>query len=833
MKKLFSLFFSLLLSSLAFSQTCTIEPWSLEKRIHLSDVVAEGRIIQKQGVWLEGKRRIYTLYTMEVYKLFKGSLAADGKLYFVSEGGQIGNEMHEAHPSLHLEMQDLGIILLNEQPLSFHLVNKPEKMFKPTASTQSFIAIDEHERKAFDHQNQFEGLNGFLYHELTKITGADYTVIKTASHDGKPGLKPLSNPIITSFNVDTITAGTGSILTINGSNFGSSRGTNGEVEFRDANFGDNRFYTIPFDDNYVSWSDTRIQVKVPTRAGTGTIRVTNNNNERGLSSKTIVIPYGHLNVSYQVDEKFYEPDHVDDNNKGGYTWQMNHKFKLRTDAVNAMLRSLETWRCNTLMNWEVGADTHIDSIGRDNINVIRMTEFDDNKLGVCWSFWSGCWNGNAFDWYVNELDIEFDSTHNWYYGTGNPGNNQYDFETVATHELGHGHQLAHVIDASKVMHFSLGRGQRKTVLTTDDVESGEAMMAKSTTAHVCGPAVLKAIRQNDCNITRPKASFTISKNVACPGDALFLNDQTEGVVNSYMWTLDATASSSSLSGKGPHQISYNQEGSKMIRLVATNNFGSDTAFVSLTVLPPPPDTPGAILAADTLCVGLNAFSIDSVTRAEEYVWNLISGGLIIGDNSGLTANASLGTVGGPYSMTVKAKNTCGESAARQHSFMVVPKVAAGFTESIDGRTVTFTNSSSNATRYKWFFGDGDSSELMNPVYEYEDAWTFDVLLYAYNQCSYDSVIRQIRTVNPASVRKVAPLGIHVYPNPSSGELHIQGLQKGHEIMLTDMQGRLVKHLTVSESEHLLDLNDLVNGSYILRIRDNNGSVLSEVIQLVR
>ena len=75
----------------------------------------------------------------------------------------------------------------------------------------------------------------------------------------------------------------------------------------------------------------------------------------------------------------------------------------------------------------------LDSVGSDNFNVVRFTNFGDNKLGVCYSFYSGCFfNFNSeINWFVREMDIEFDSTRSWYYGTGTPSANQFDFQSVA------------------------------------------------------------------------------------------------------------------------------------------------------------------------------------------------------------------------------------------------------------------------------------------------------------------------------------------------------------------------------------------------------------------
>ncbi|HRI26516.1 MAG TPA: PKD domain-containing protein [Chitinophagales bacterium] len=65
---------------------------------------------------------------------------------------------------------------------------------------------------------------------------------------------------------------------------------------------------------------------------------------------------------------------------------------------------------------------------------------------------------------------------------------------------------------------------------------------------------------------------------------------------------------------------------------------------------------------------------------------------------------------------------------------------AQFTRSINGLTVTFTNTSINATSYSWNFGDpasgsNNTSTLANPTHIYTAAGTYTVTLTAYNNCA--------------------------------------------------------------------------------------------------
>ena len=64
---------------------------------------------------------------------------------------------------------------------------------------------------------------------------------------------------------------------------------------------------------------------------------------------------------------------------------------------------------------------------------------------------------------------------------------------------------------------------------------------------------------------------------------------------------------------------------------------------------------------------------------------------------------------------------------------VLPKLTAGFTHTIDADTgtVTFINTSVNASSYAWDFGDESTSTLINPVNVYADG-TYTIVLVASN-----------------------------------------------------------------------------------------------------
>lgn len=812
------------------SAQCVLDYFSLQKKVYLSDLVIEGKVISKQSFWDAQHNNIYTLNRIKVFKGLNG-LTVNQEIELVTDGGIVGLERHQVSPSLELQVGEEGVFLLVKNDISFseYVERNGYDKYRPAASLQSFIKYNRLDNEAFGYHEKYYGIESFLLPKIAGYTG--YSPIKIQNTGWRVGVRPTAAPAITSFSVDTITAGTRTILTINGANFGIARGSGG-VDFLDANYGDGRYYITPYETSFKSWSNTKIEVHVPSRAGSGRVRVRNNGGESGTSTSSIFIPYSHINAIYgtsTIDTSFHEIDHINDNTKGGYTWQMTNNFAGKTNAVNAFMRSLENWRCGTLMNWDMGSNTSTDATAKDNINIVRFTKFGDSRLGVCWSRWSGCGSSNNLVWFLNELDIEFDSTRNWYYGEGTTPNSQFDFESVATHELGHGHQLGHVNDSKKIMHYSIGKGDRKTTLHGDDIDAGEYVRDKSKVKNICGPSAIVPIKLNDCNITRPKAKFTVNRSKACPGDFFIFTDATEGIVDTYAWTFGSGGSISSGNTEGPFAVKYDTAGSKTIRLICSNDFGNDTFEMTVQVDSAAPASALTIPLADITCVGAESYTLDRPARADTYSWNLSGGGTITSGQDQQTVNINWTTAGGPYTLSVKAVNSCGESPSLSEETSVKELAKASFTSSETGLEVTFTNTSTSANEYKWYFGDGDSSSSMSPFHVYPTKGDYTAVLHASNECSSDSASKLMSVTFGAGIKEINGRKIlTLSPNPVQQTASISYYHPGFtnaEFVIFDLQGKEVQKLDL-QSGMSVDFHrrDLASGTYVFEVK-SDGAVI--------
>ncbi len=459
----------------------------LEKRIENSSYVVEGKVIDKSCVWDHDFKYIYTVNTVLILNKIKGNIEND-TINIITPGGIVGYEKIEVFPSLSLRINDIGMFILNKRNIRFEKEMNSFQKFIPEYSRLSFIKYNPDMLSAYDDFINYPDIKRDIYDKLTsmglrfdnKLDSYVYKKTKQRSPDAVS---------ISSFTPTTITAGTQSILTISGSDFGSSQGS-GKVEFRNADNGGSG-YMSPIASEYVSWSNTQIKVEVPSGAGTGDIRVTNNSGSSDVSSTDLTVTYNLTNVNY--DGEKYRPNLVNADGSGGIEFVFYTDFYNNANAMGAFTRALDSWRCSdgTGVYFVDGGSSNVDQAANDDVNIIRFdngSELPSGVLGRTSVYWNGCSTGGGpINWYVKELDIVFDDNagggaYSWNFdeADGSTSGSEYDFESVAVHELGHGHQLGHVIDASQVMHYSIANGQEKRSLSSIDLDAGNDVLDYSS-----------------------------------------------------------------------------------------------------------------------------------------------------------------------------------------------------------------------------------------------------------------------------------------------------------------------------------------------------------------
>ncbi|WP_171946599.1 T9SS type A sorting domain-containing protein [Flaviramulus basaltis] len=487
----------------------------MKEQIDNSILIVEGEVFSQSSFW--SNNLIYTSNTIKVYKVFKGKLESKN-VDVITLGGTVGLEALIVSSSLKLKKGNVGVFMLESSQVITKSVTKSlNQKFKTYSALQGFYRYNLYDDLVVNPFNKTSGISSNFYNELMYITKEKYVEVsayntikfKKASSQSK-----ILSPVITSFSPTTATAGTKTEITINGSGFGTS----GEVGFSDANEGGLAFFVDALDTQVVSWTDTQIIVEVPSTAGTGKIRVKDAASVKIESTTDLTISYSESNVEYDPGSgiQAYPVQHYEQSFiTGGYVWTMQTDFFNDTEKPGARVafeRALESWRCNTKVNWTIKNNgTATDVVSSDGTNVIRFdngNELDSGVLGVCYSWYSApsCSLPNP-QWYVSGLDIVFDDAISWYFGTGTPSGSQYDFESVALHELGHGHQLGHVINSNAVMHYSMGISEYNRVLSNDDIEAGVNVQTRSTTNPICNLELMTDYDTSSCSLSVEEGEF--------------------------------------------------------------------------------------------------------------------------------------------------------------------------------------------------------------------------------------------------------------------------------------------------------------------------------------
>lgn len=526
------LFFTLLLFShrTFASDSQHMVPLTLGERIRAAEMVVEGEVVSQQSFWDTRRKNIYTSNIIRVYKAFKGEVRSQ-QVELITRGGTVGLKKHAVSSALQLKPGQQGVFFLKRQE---QLPQSPGNQYISTmayGSQQGFVMYDMANKSATGVFDSYSNVQD-LYQNITKQTGQSYRrVSENETLEGKPAVEQRQQqtqdiklaPVITGFQPTTISAGTGAILTINGSGFGATRGE-GAVEFRDADSGGRR-WARPLPSEYISWSDNRITLYVPSASedggtpGSGTIRVVASDGSTFTSATSLIIEFAYSNVTF--DDKTFRPRLVNRDGEGGYTIQFAPSMLNRQAAQEGFRRAMATWACVSGVNWKIGASTTTEEAEDDERNVIRFAPnsvVGDSVLASTISYYEGCITGTTRDtvWYLTEFDMQINSDITWQYGPGPPLGRQFDFETVMLHELGHAHQLGHVILPTAIMHYAIEFRRIIRDLSAADIVGANLIVENSVRENPCQPR-MRLNRATECNLAPEiytlQASFTSSNTV--------------------------------------------------------------------------------------------------------------------------------------------------------------------------------------------------------------------------------------------------------------------------------------------------------------------------------
>jgi PKD repeat protein len=149
-----------------------------------------------------------------------------------------------------------------------------------------------------------------------------------------------------------------------------------------------------------------------------------------------------------------------------------------------------------------------------------------------------------------------------------------------------------------------------------------------------------------------------------------------------------------------------------------------------------------------------------------------------------------------------------------------PKLDADFAlQNTSGFTYQFTDQSTPApTAWFWDFGDGTTSTAQNPVHTFAANGPTTVKLVVTTSCGLDSIIVPYTNIG---LDEDGAAALVVYPNPTSGLVHIQPRAAQGKVMvqIIGMNGVLIEEsvFTASTERITLDLGAYAGGFYQIKV----------------
>lgn len=130
---------------------------------------------------------------------------------------------------------------------------------------------------------------------------------------------------------------------------------------------------------------------------------------------------------------------------------------------------------------------------RDGVNLVAYStpqqaeELGVGILAITTSYFSGCDQSGALNVFVAEMDMTINSNYNWNFTEDTPDIDEFDFQGTVTHELGHAHNLGHVIQEGALMHFNTNIGESSATRDIDEdaIQAGILNYEYSKTGGIC------------------------------------------------------------------------------------------------------------------------------------------------------------------------------------------------------------------------------------------------------------------------------------------------------------------------------------------------------------
>ncbi len=254
--------------------------------------------------------------------------------------------------------------------------------------------------------------------------------------------------------------------------------------------------------------------------------------------------------------------------------------------------------------------------------------------------------------------------------------------------------------------------------------------------------------------SNPNARFGVVTTFGCSPFTVEINNTSLGGPNTYYWDFgDGDRDTTSVNGPLNHTYNIgNIIDTLPIRLTAVNECGNDTQTINIRIAPNAINPQININATDLFGCAPHIVAFNNATSgATSYTWDFGDGTPLIITNNTETTVIHTYSDTGVFNVSIFMTNGCSDTTITREVTVFAKPVAAFTANSIIyclGDTIKINNTSLNASNYRWFWGDGQSSAGSNPTHVYSAAGDYTIFLRAEKTNNngvvcFDTLVRNI------------------------------------------------------------------------------------------
>jgi PKD repeat protein len=320
-------------------------------------------------------------------------------------------------------------------------------------------------------------------------------------------------------------------------------------------------------------------------------------------------------------------------------------------------------------------------------------------------------------------------------------------------------------------------------------------------------------------------------NFACAGNGATLTANAtagSGFITGYQWQ------ENNVDIPGDTNSTYTATTAGSYSVIVTNSNGCSTTSIPFTFTIA--NLPTANITGNMgLCAGdstlLSANATAGSGSISNYQWQQSNI-----DIAGANDSSYYATSVGSYTVIVTNTFGCTASSAPV-SVTLLPLAIAGYTYTTVGDSVSFTNTSTNATSYSWDFGDASPLDTnANPSHIYPIDGSYIVTLTVTNSCGTNTFTDTIVIITSGISIINNSNEFSIYPNPVSNQLNIQfnsSFSEDFVLTVFNSLGQVKYSQTVSKATGdtylVVDVSEFARGCYTLQLTGSHSIFRSKFI----